>query len=413
MLALLLDCAGALHAATDEQLLCEKIIDAALRGTGLQNAAMLRPINSQGGVEVVASRFAARGDQGAGAIHFSRSLITAASQGAVAEIVPGDQRDVSKSIVQLQINSAICVPLMLGGAVAAYLYLDARGNRLQALPAGAGAFCVALGRIASLALANLKRIELEKRDAVMRAELSAAAAAQKWIMPQREGDFHPFKTIGESRAGQYVGGDFFDIVPLGEQRIALAVGDVSGKGISASVLMTAAQGFLHACLRQNADPAAAVTAVNQFIQARSAANKFVTMWVGVFDAASGTLRYVDAGHSYAFVRRSDGTIEQLNKGRGLPIGLEDSQNYCAESTPLHPGERVLVVSDGIIEQFGIIQTPQGTSREQFETAGLRNSLAQLSADPVDHLFQAVIRHAGTEQLSDDATAVFVLWDKVA
>jgi diadenosine tetraphosphate (Ap4A) HIT family hydrolase len=77
------------------------------------------------------------------------------------------------------------VPLMLGSTVAAYLYLDSRGTMMQQLRPNASAFCVAIGRMASLALANLKRIEMEKREARMKAELDAAAAAQQWILPKR------------------------------------------------------------------------------------------------------------------------------------------------------------------------------------------------------------------------------------
>jgi serine phosphatase RsbU (regulator of sigma subunit) len=407
MLALLLESAGALHAETDETRLAEQIIDAALRGTGLQNAAMLRPVDAAGRIEIIASRFPSQSEQSP--IHFSRSLINAASEGNVAQMLAGGSGDVSQSMVQLQINSALCVPLMLGGTVAAYLYLDSRGTRMHTVPPGASAFCVALGRIASLALANLKRLEMEKRDAVMRAELAAAAAAQKWIMPAREGCFGAFKTIGESRAGQYVGGDFFDIIPLDEHRIAVAVGDVSGKGVAASVLMTATQGFLHAALRESGDPAAAVTAANRFVTPRRAEGKFVTMWVGVFDARDGTLRYVDAGHGYAVLHRADGSFEMLDAGSCLPIGVEEGSPYACESIPFSRGDRVMVVSDGIVEQFGIVQTELAASRQQFQVESLRHSMTRPSDDPVKTLFEAVIRHAGTEKLSDDATAVLVKW----
>ena len=122
--------------------------------------------------------------------------------------------DISQSIVQIKINSAICVPLMLGPIVAAYLYLDSRGTLMQSLRPNASSFCVALGRMASLALANLKRIDMEKRAEQMRVDLAAAAVAQKWIMPQRDTNHGPFHCIGESRPGQMVGGDFFDIIPL-------------------------------------------------------------------------------------------------------------------------------------------------------------------------------------------------------
>jgi serine phosphatase RsbU (regulator of sigma subunit) len=323
--------------------------------------------------------------------------------------------DISMSMVQLRISSAICVPLMLGATVAAFLYLDSRGTAVNMVRPGASAFCVALGKMASLALANLKRLEMERREALMRAELDAAAAAQKWIMPKRVGRFGPFSTIGESRPGQYVGGDFFDIIPLDENRVAVAVGDVCGKGIGASVLMTATQGFLHAALQESADPGVAVALANRYVNPRRPESKFVTLWVGVFDSRDGTLKYVDAGHSFALLHRgADGTVEQLSRGGGLPIGVEASAPYHAEVVNIAQGDKVMIVSDGIIEQpAGLVENPEGMTlsrvRPRFELDGVGRSLARAGSDEVADLFKEVVRHAGTEQLSDDATAVMVKW----
>jgi len=136
-----------------------------------------------------------------------------------------------------------------------------------------------------LALANLKRIDMERRSALLEADLKAAATAQQWILPQRQGHIGPFRYSGESRPGRHVGGDFFDIIPLKDDRLAIAIGDVSGKGVTASVLMTTAQGFLHAALEESGDPQHAVTRLNHFIHERSESNKFVTLWVGVLCAA--------------------------------------------------------------------------------------------------------------------------------
>ena len=414
MLALLLESAAAIHAAMDEKQLAEMIMDAAVRGTGLSNAAMLRPVDSAGHFEIIASRISptatAAAQRAGAAASYSRSLINAASQGVVAELSGGGAMmgDVSQSIVQLKINAALCVPLMLGQTVAAYLYLDSRGTLPQALRPNASAFCVALGRMASLALANLKRIDMEKRSEQIRMELAAAATAQKWIMPKRETQHGPFRCTGESRPGQYVGGDFFDIIPLSDSRFAVAVGDVSGKGISASVLMTATQGFLHGVLKEHGDAAHAVTDANHFVNPRRPENRFVTMWVGVFDAAAGTLNYVDAGHSYAMLKRADGTFQQLDEGVGLPIGVDSDAKYVSETVKIEPGDEVMIVSDGIIEQFGGPPGPGGY-RAQFEVGGLQQAMSRQTPDQVADLFNAVIVHAGTNQLSDDATAVLVRW----
>src|SRR5258708_24458828 len=100
----------------------------------------------------------------------------------------------------------------------------------------------------------MMRIDRERRAAQLEADLTAAAAAQQWILPQQDGSFGRFHYVGQSTPGRHVGGDFYDLIDLGSQRLALAIGDVSGKGVAASVLMTATQGFLHAALQESADP---------------------------------------------------------------------------------------------------------------------------------------------------------------
>ncbi len=396
LLSLLLEGTAALHEAVDEKALADALIDLATRGTGLTNAALLRPADANGGVDVIAAKFRASD----GAVSFSRSLLMTALSGQVAEITPGE--DVSQSIVQMQISAAMCIPLKLGETVAAMLYLDHRGGALMPSKQ-TGSFAVALGRMASLALANLKRVQVERRAAEVEAELSAAAAAQKWILPKRHTNVKPFTVIGESRAGQYVGGDFFDIIDLSGGKVAVALGDVSGHGIAASVLMTATQGYLHAALREHADTAHAMMAVNRYVSPRSPGNKFVTAWVGIFDSVANTLSYVDAGHSYAILRTPDGQTTLLDKGAGLPIGVMDDVSYEAETVTLPAGGTVLLVSDGLLEQR------DAAGREEFTLDRVLAICANSSIDPVADLFDAVFSFGATKNLTDDATAVLVRW----
>lgn len=401
LLKLLLESAARIHAATSEQQLAETLLRIAKRGSGLANAVLLRPTDGLSAFAVIAA------DTPPGATDvratFSRSLVTAASSGNVAEIAGGDTGAYGQSIVQMNVTAAICAPLMLGGAPAAFLYLDSRGGVPQTLRPNASAFCAALARLASLALSNIKRIEIEKRQSRMDAELTAAAAAQRWIMPQRALSIAGLKTLGESRPGAYVGGDFFDVIPLPGGKIGVALGDVSGKGVSASVLMTLTQGFLHAALLETSDPGTAVTRLNAFIAPRRPSSKFVTLWCGVIDPAAGEVRYVDAAHGYAFLCRANGETAALNEGNGLPIGVIDDGTYDAITAPIAAGDALVIVSDGIVEQ----SAPGTEPREEFGIEGVKATLAAATGDPVAALFDAVDAHAQGEKLADDATALYV------
>ena len=265
---------------SDEYGLAEVLIDAACRGSGMSNAALLRPVDANGGIEVIAaSKPLITGGQ------YSRSLINSASGGVIAAFSPHSEEAAPHSLVMMKIEAALCVPLMLGTAVAGYLYIDARQDSADLSAndwAAASGFCAALGRIGSLALANLKRVDVERprcpgrgRNTSRRPGVTVGHAAPRVSACD-------LSMRGESRPGRVVGGDFFDFIPLDDGQLAVAVGDVAGKGLGASVLITVVQGFLHAALQQS-PPEIAVERLGRFLAARKPCDRFLTLWVGVLD----------------------------------------------------------------------------------------------------------------------------------
>jgi len=298
--------------------------------------------------------------------------------------------------------------------VAAYLYLDSRGGAeegSQLLRPNASGFCQALCRMGGLALANLKRIDIERRAADMESELSAAAAAQRWILPREPITADPFICVGRSQPGGYLGGDFFDAQVLGDGRLAMSLGDVSGHGAAASVLMTAAQGFLHASLADHGDLNRAVASLNAFIQPRCPQEKFVTLWTGIFDPRRMSLEYIDAGHGLAFLLKTDQSLQALDENGGLPIGIDLNSPYQAATAPLSPGERVLVISDGITEQSNAEALPDGHRRE-FGRDGVRAAVQGAQGDDLlTQLFKSLDGFAGGKGYADDVTAILVQWPK--
>lgn len=444
-----------IHAARSELELAEALIEVALKGTGLSNAAVLKVVDASGRVEPIASRVSAASR---GQALFSRSLVARARQGQVSEhrvdAVSGGNAGFGESVMQMKISAAICAPLLIGDGtapagerdVAALLYLDARGAASPNVSNNAAGFTMALARIASLALANLRRIEMALRVKESQHELEAAAQAQKLILPVRDARLGEFHYHGESRPGQMVGGDFFDVIQLSPRKLAVALGDVTGKGVSASVLMTTAFGFLHAHMEAGGDVASAAASLSKFLHPRRQSSRFITLWLGVFDLDTRTVTYVDCGHGWACLQHADGTYEGLDKGGGLPCGIQDDWEYQTATAVLRPGSRALIVSDGFVEQQGLVVGADGRPvMDQFGMAGLQNALAKRpsvtvgpttvspaaaagpssmggamssmssmsSGQPIDdlkYLYDALISFAGTTQLSDDATAILVRWD---
>ena len=434
-LELLLKCSELIYSAPDEASLAQAVLDAAVSGTGYVNAAVLRPVTDDQHVEVVAHRGEVLG-LGA-AVQLSRSLIREAASGVPARL----QRQASvspdaASIVDLRIDEALCVPIKLESTLSGFLYLDNRAGVAGSTPAApdAGAFATGLARLAALALANLMRLDIERRQERIEVELQAAAEAQRMLLPSRRGSHVCFTYIGESRPGRYVGGDFFDIVPFEHGRLAVALGDVAGSGISASLLVTASQGFLHAGLEQHGDPARAVTQLNHFFHSRCQDNSFMSLWVGVYDADARTLSYVDAGHGYAYLYEPDRSVRTLAEGDNLVIGVLPDYVFKPVTIPLPAGGRTLVVSDGIIEQRGAVAQPSDTvmgdhtiarydtpspqrstlvgTFRSFGVEGLHECIQNTEdgEDEIAALLAALQHFAASPALSDDTTAVLVRWD---
>ena len=406
-LRLILDCVESMQRATGMKELASAVIDAAMHGTGFSNAAVVGPLRPDGEVELIAQRGEIANDQAEFPI--SRTLIQQASAGRPVQMLNrAGALNETASVIDLGIQQAICVPLVLESSVIGFVYLDHR-DRTRRTPhmEDAGAFIAGLARLASLALANMMRQDLEKRFAHMEGELAAAAVAQQLILPKRAGAFGPVEFMGECRAGRTISGDFFDVFELPENRIAFTIGDVAGKGVPASVLMTTTQGFLHGALRQHADPARAARDLNVFVNQRGEAGRFVTLWIGVLDHAQRLLRYVNAGHSYVWRVNEQGICQLLDEPGGPPIGVSPDFPYISGEIELEEHGSIAMVSDGIVEQ----SMDRSRHGEQFGRSRVQQALAErhLLADPVERIFAAVRQFGQNRELADDATVVIVRW----
>ena len=145
---------------------------------------------------------------------------------------------------------------------------------------------------------------------------------------------------------------------------------------------------------------------------RRSDDKFITAWVAVFDSSAKTTSYVDAGHGYALMLNPDRTFTMLAEGDGMAVGLFADAEYASVARPLEPTAHAFVISDGLVEQYGLVRAADGTMlNEQFSIAGVKRALSLVppDSDCVSAVFDAVSKHAGTTSLQDDATAVLVEW----
>ncbi|KAA0217402.1 MAG: FHA domain-containing protein [Leptolyngbya sp. PLA3] len=394
-LDLILECAASANAAASVPDLARVMLDTALQGTGFGRGAVVRQVSASGEVEMLAH--AGPGMDNELQVDISRSLLAAASAGEIVRLTSEARPDFGQSIVDLGIHSAICAPLMLERSVEAYLYLDARRGE-RAVAEEAAAFCAAIARIGEMAIGNLRRGQLERQRREMEREMQAAREVQDVIMPADAGSGSFLRYALARRPGRFVAGDLFDFVLLDDDTAAAFLGDVAGKGISAALLMTIAQTYLRCGLRVDRDPGAIVTDLNQHVFRYSAANRFLSLWLGVFDREKHELSFVDAGHGHWLVVRPGEKPAPIRCAGGLLVGVQEGQQYQTERISLPPGSRLVVFSDGLIEQHDRLGVQFGVARAIDSLAGSTSAETDVRT-----LAQAVVRHAGTDALGDDLT----------
>jgi sigma-B regulation protein RsbU (phosphoserine phosphatase) len=207
-----------------------------------------------------------------------------------------------------------------------------------------------LATLEKKALRDRVREELARKQT----ELAEARRLQLALAPPPYADAALSLDVALEPAWE-IGGDLVDHIRLDDGRHVLVLGDVSGKGAGAALMMARC----HALMRGAAAPlltaalpeglARTAGLLNRELAANNASCMFITMLIAVFDPADGRLDYIRCGHVPPFLRRTNGAVERLNNARGLPLGIEETAIYTAATTHLHAGESLLILSDGITE----------------------------------------------------------------
>jgi sigma-B regulation protein RsbU (phosphoserine phosphatase) len=201
-----------------------------------------------------------------------------------------------------------------------------------------------------------------------------------------------------------LGGDCYDFMPLAEDRVALVVGDASGKGLAAALMIANVQASLRtAALFTGDDLSALLKAVNRQAYTSSLADRYATLFYGVFDGATRTLRYVNAGHNPPVVLRRDGSINWLKTG-GAPLGMFPDSYYEESVAQLNPGDVVIACTDGVIEAANPAGEEWGLEGLLKVTAAWAPRHDEHAEDLVQLIFNSMDAFSAGRQI-DDATVV--------
>jgi sigma-B regulation protein RsbU (phosphoserine phosphatase) len=233
-------------------------------------------------------------------------------------------------------------------------------------------------------------------------ELQTAREIQAGLVPMHIPQLDKLQITASWQPARIVGGDYFDVIKLSEQRMAICIADVVGKGIAAALLMANVQAAVKAFATENASPSDVCERLNRVLCSNLAPGKFVTFFYCVIDTEAATLCYCNAGHCYPLLARSTGQIELCRQG-GTVLGVLPESKYESATVRLEPGDRILLFTDGITEATNM-------SGEEYGDGRLRQRLAESSGSKVATLHSTLMEEAAEfcgRDFMDDATLVLV------
>ncbi len=263
-------------------------------------------------------------------------------------------------------------------------------------------FIYSLGNLAIISLENTRLFQEAVEKQKLENELIVAREIQKGLLPRSLPHIEGLDIAALNISSKQVGGDYYDVIPLASGKYAIAIGDVSGKGTPASLLMANVQATIRTLVQFDLPLAEMTSRVNHLIYENTGNDKFITFFWGIFDPATKVFRYVNAGHNHPFVLRADKSIERLTEG-GIILGvLSDAPPYLEGSVHLSPGDSVVMFTDGISEAMNT----EGIDYTEERVELFLRNVAALSAQGIlDEIQKEIAAYTSGAAQSDDITLV--------
>lgn len=302
-------------------------------------------------------------------IRISRTILNgviAAKEAILSADAATDARfEMAESIVDFQIHSMMCAPLVTGeGKVLGVIQIDTCDSRHRFtrddLEVLASVACQA-----AFAVENAQLHEIALQEEVLRRELSLAHQVQQGLLPAAPPELPGYEFFDFYEPANHLGGDYFDYIPLAGGRLAMTLADVSGKGISAALLMAKLSAEARYCLASEPTTAAAIARLNRVFCESRWEGRFVTFAVAVLEPARHEVTLVNAGHLSPLVRRRSGQIEAMGEAiGGLPLGVDEGWQYEAFRFALEPGDTLALFTDGMLDAMNPAEEFYGPQRLQ-------------------------------------------------
>lgn len=317
-----------------------------------------------------------------------------------ADAASDERFQASESISALTIRSMICVPMLnIANEPIGIINIDTQ-NPLAQFKSDDVDIMVAIAGQAALTYESVRllasHIEKQKQDA----EMDIARNVQRALLPEAMPEVEHYEFFASYEAAQAVGGDYYDVVALPDGRVGLAFGDVAGKGVPASLVMSRLSSAVHNIIEYVSDPAEAVRRINNQTCAKAVEGRFVTFVLTILDPKTHTISVVNAGHMSPLLRRADGRTEEFDEESvGVPIGVVDGFEYQQVETKLEPGDSVVIYTDGVSEAMNPDSELYGLDRLRSFVSAANSAPGQLGPA----IREDVKLHAAGRPQNDDIT----------
>jgi len=334
--------------------------------------------------------------------------VAATGRGELIVNAPSDPRIVRHDDTALTVRSVIAAPIMVRQHIIGVLCVC---NAADGLPFTETDYSLvaALAEQAGLAVHNQDFIALQVEKQRLDLDLSLASDIQKTLLPQAMPVVPSLDLDARYVAAQKVSGDLYDVIRLGDTRVGLAVADVSGKGIGASLLMAICRTLLRAHAVRHESPARVLAEINRSLQGDVRDGMFVTMVYAVVDVARGTVAFARAGHEKPLLthRTATGVASEYLGSEGLPLGLVDDATFVSlieeRNVPFGEGATLVLYSDGLTEASNAFDKEFGASR----LSDAVHAAAGRPATAVNDLILSALNGFGATGLRDDFTVCTV------
>ena len=340
-----------------------------------------------------------------GEIRISRSVIDEVvtnGKSVLTSDAQADPRFAGGTVMLQGVRSVLAVPLGVGANVFGIIYADSplSDNRftedhLKVL--------TTLSSVAAIRVENARLTEEQMERERLEREQQVASEIQQRFLPATAPHVEGYELQGISFPCYEIGGDYYDFIQREDGNLIVALGDVSGKGTAAALLMSSLHAAIHAHADTHDSIVETIEAVNRYLTESIPPNRFVTLFYAELNPELGRLTFLNAGHNPPLIVHAGGTMEQLASG-GLPLGIMADAEFREGRTQLHPGDVLVIYSDGVSEAVN----PTG---EEFGPTRLYEVVARnldASASGIrDRIESALTKFCQGTPAADDITLVIV------